>query len=252
MSFSSEQESHNHSLFTLESLYEYDDFMESVGSIIDMGCGKQMLDLEWWATRTTRDENPIPLNIRCVGVDKHDTPSIVNQYPNLAYYKSDFNNPPEQKKSGFDVVYSHNSFQYSLNPLQTLTAWNHIANPGGMLILSVPQTTNLIHNQLSVYTEPCTYFHYTFANLMYMLSVTGWECADGHFYKSPTDPWLNLIVYKGTHGQLDPSTTTWYDISDRGLLPQCASDSIFRFGHVRQQDLVLPWIDKNLIDYSQQ
>jgi hypothetical protein len=51
--------SHKHSLQTLETFYEFDDFMESIGTLADMGCGSG-LDLEWWATRTTRDETPRP------------------------------------------------------------------------------------------------------------------------------------------------------------------------------------------------
>ena len=55
-------QSHAHSQQTLNALYEYDDFMESIATMVDLGCGTG-LDLEWWATRTTRDDNPQPLNI---------------------------------------------------------------------------------------------------------------------------------------------------------------------------------------------
>ena len=68
--FSSAQESHDHSLETLNHLYNYDDFMLSIDSLCDIGCGINGLDLEWWASRTTRDdENPEPLNIKCTGID---------------------------------------------------------------------------------------------------------------------------------------------------------------------------------------
>jgi 2-polyprenyl-3-methyl-5-hydroxy-6-metoxy-1,4-benzoquinol methylase len=68
MTFKNSQESHEHSLETLNLLYEYDDFMRSIKTVADIGCG-QGLDLEWWATRTTRDDDATPLNIECIGVD---------------------------------------------------------------------------------------------------------------------------------------------------------------------------------------
>ena len=68
MTFRNDQERHEHSLQTLNTLAEYDDFMESIGTLVDLGCGTG-LDLEWWATRTTREDAPQPLNIRCTGVD---------------------------------------------------------------------------------------------------------------------------------------------------------------------------------------
>ena len=74
--FATSQDSHKHSLEILNQLQEYDEFMESIQTMVDLGCGDG-LDLEWWATRTTRDDNPEPLNIQCVGVDLIETPTIV-------------------------------------------------------------------------------------------------------------------------------------------------------------------------------
>ena len=66
--FRNAEESHAHSLQTLQILEQYADFLESVGTVADMGCGEG-LDLEWWATRTTQEDNPQPLNIKCTGID---------------------------------------------------------------------------------------------------------------------------------------------------------------------------------------
>ena len=86
--FSSALASHAHSLQTLNVLYEFDDFMESVGSVLDLGCGDG-LDMQWWATATTRDEDsPQPLNIRCMGVDRTDQISV--RHPNIMYRSRDF------------------------------------------------------------------------------------------------------------------------------------------------------------------
>ena len=81
MSFSSAQESHLHSLETLELFYSYSDFMESIDSVCDLGCGKEGLDLEWWATREVdADDVIIPLNINCHGVDKINKTLAKNKY----------------------------------------------------------------------------------------------------------------------------------------------------------------------------
>ena len=44
--FRNAEESHQHSLETLNQLYEYDDFMMSIGTLADIGCGDGK-DLEW-------------------------------------------------------------------------------------------------------------------------------------------------------------------------------------------------------------
>ena len=68
MTFSRPGDSHKHSLQTLNALDQYDDFMESIATVADLGCGTGE-DLEWWATRATNDELSQPLNIKCTGVD---------------------------------------------------------------------------------------------------------------------------------------------------------------------------------------
>jgi predicted TPR repeat methyltransferase len=80
--FTSDVDSHHHSLQTLNQLYEYDDFMISLETMVDMGCGTG-LDLEWWATRTTRDDNPRPLNIKCTGVDLPTDLAMAQNHRNI-------------------------------------------------------------------------------------------------------------------------------------------------------------------------
>ena len=46
---------------------------------------------------------------------------------------------------------------------------------------------------------------------------------------------------------MDPMTTNLYHIAeDTDLLPDCVVNSINKYALLRQRDLVLPWIDKNL------
>ena len=80
-----------------------------------------------------------------------------------------------------------------------------------------------------------------------MLAVTGWDCAGGFFRETVEDPCIHAIVYKGAQEPLDLRTTTWYDLAERGLLLDSACKSINAHGYIRQQDLVIPWLDRSLI-----
>lgn len=244
MTFRNPEESHVHSLETLTWLYEHDDFMASIETLIDLGCGSG-LDLEWWATRTTRDENPEPLNISCTGLDQLESLSIANKYSNITYQCNDFEKQiytPKKKK--YDVLWCHDAFQYAINPLETLKLWWDIAEPGAMLILILPQTTNIHNRKLSFVQPNGCYYHYSIVNLIHMLAVSGWDCAPGFFKKSPNDHWLHAVVYKSGIEPMDPKTS-WYQLADLGLLPASAALSVQQHGHVVQDELVLPWLDKN-------
>ena len=215
--FSNYEESHAHSAQTLESLYEYDDFMESVKDVVDMGCGSG-LDLEWWATRTTRDETPVPLNIKCLGIDENKNTTI-QQHKNIQYQFQNFEDTILSHKRKFDVVWCHDAFQYTVNPLNTLRNWWEIMNPNGMLVLILPQTTNLEFNVQAFDQPDGVYHNWTLVNLIHALSVSGFDCRDGFFKKRIDDPWLHAIVYKSEHSPMDPRTTKWFELSEKNLIP---------------------------------
>ena len=252
MIFRNDTERHQHSLQTLNALAEYDDFMESIGSLVDLGCGTGE-DLEWWATKTTRDEVPVPLNIRCIGVDIINASSKFKKNPNMIYQKCDFEKIDTlPTKTKFDVLWCHDAFQYCINPLATLAKWNAIAEDGGMLVMAVPQTTNMDIRHLSFVQPSGCFYHHTLVSLMHMLAINGWDCKSGFFLKQPDDDFIHVIAYKSNHAPMDPKTTTWYDLVKKDLLPETAATSIHRHGMVRQQDLLLQWIDKSLSWMGQQ
>ena len=85
-----------------------------------------------------------------------------------------------------------------------------------------------------------------------MLAVTGWDCAAGFFRRRVGTSWIDLAVYKSSIEPLDPTTITWYDLAEKQLIPKSAQDSVERHGYVRQEDLVLPWLDKSLSWLAQQ
>lgn len=252
MTFRNPEESHAHSLETLNWLYEHDDFMSSINTVIDIGCGSHGLDLEWWATRTTRDEVPEPLNINCTGIDLVSGLSVGKKYPNITYQKNNFEEivfAPKKKK--YDVLWCHDTFQYAINPLATLKLWHSVAATNAMLVLILPQTTNIEYRKLSFIQPSGCYYHYTLVNLIHMLAVNGWDCNSGFFKKSAADHWLHAVVYKSDIEPMDPKMS-WYNLAETGLLPESAVASINRYGFINQNDLVLPWLDKSLTWYGQQ
>lgn len=249
--FTIDQSMDRPSLGILNTLYEYDDFMSSIGTLVDLGCGDGH-DLEWWATRTTRDETPVPLNIRCVGVDLEDKLGKIKKNPNITYQQTDFEGLVRTpSKQLFDVLWCFDAFQYCINPLETLKKWRTIASEGAMLAISVTDTMAIKHRQLSFSQQSGCYYHHTMVSLIHMLAVTGWNCNTGFFLKQVNDPWTHAIVYKSEHEPVDPKTTTWHQLSEMKLLPESAERSVYAHGYLRQQDLVVPWIDHSLTAMSQ-
>lgn len=248
-SFTSAEQSHHHSLETLNCFYEHDDFMLSVASVLDLGCGSG-LDLEWWATRTTREAKPQPLNIRCQGFDIIDTPSVVARHRNISYQVQDIEQEIKGIKKTFDVLWCHDVFQYVIDPFSTLARWYDLAEDDGMLVLIVPQTTNVEKNRQEFEQQNFCYHHWTLVNLIHTLAVSGWNCKLGHFRKQINDPWLHAVVYKSQHRPMDPRKTSWYDLVEKGLLPDSADTGINQHGYLRQKDLNLYWIDKSLQSFA--
>lgn len=243
--FASVQDSHHHSLRTLETLYEFDDFMQSINSMVDMGCGTG-LDLEWWSTRTTREPEPKPLNIRCMGVDLLPTLPIASRYNNITYRSQDFEEDLPPQKRLFDLLWCHDSFQYVIDPFSTLARWKSILSPRGVMVLIVPQSTNLEFNRQAYDQIDGVYWNWTVVSLMHVLSVSGWNCANAFWRKDPDDPWIHVILNNTPDKPRHPQSVRWYDLVDAGMLPESAANSIRRYGYLRQRDLVLKWIDGSI------
>lgn len=238
------------SLHILNALREYDDFMESVATLVDLGCGAGE-DLEWWATATTREDNPQPLNIRCVGVDLMPQLPMAHKHSNITYQPTDFEKEIYPPSKLFDVLWCHDAFQYCLNPIDTLIKWRNIASNGAMLIIAVPETVRVHRRQLAYHLPSGVFYHHTMVSLMYMLAIAGWDCRSGFFQQTPQDPWIRAVVYKSEKKPFNPKTTSWYDLVESKLLPDSADRSILAHGYLRQQDLVLPWLDQNLVAFGQ-
>jgi len=241
--------SHQHSLETLNQLFEHDDFMFSLRTVVDLGCGHGD-DLVWWATRTTREDDHQPLNIECHGVDLHENLSVAARYENITYQQVNFENKITAPADGFDVLWCHDAFQCAINPIQTLSNWWHIASPGGMLSLTVPVTQQIHRRQLSYVLPNGHYYHHTMVSLMYMLATAGWDCGAGFFKQTLTEPWIHAVVYKSSQPPQNPQDISWHTLVEQNLLPQSAVKSIYAHSALRQQDLVVPWIDGSLLSMA--
>lgn len=245
--FSSSQDSHQHSLETLNLLYDHDDFMDSITSVADMGCGAGH-DIMWWATLQTRDDVPVHHNYRCMAVDRTVAAFDYSRPSNLRLIEGDFNEVVLSKP--VDFIWSHDSLQYSENPAAALRSWNQMLTPGGACVVIVPRTVNIDLNRWSTVTHSGQVFSFTITNLIYMLAAAGFDCKDGMFMKHHDDPWLHAIVYKSDHDPVPTTATTWYELRDRELLPESFDRSILKYGYARQQDLVTRWIDQSITDWS--
>ena len=237
-------ESHAHARLVLDHLEQYNDFMESISTVCDMGAGEG-LDAEWWATREVEDESGrhIPLDIKVTALDIQDQLNVEHQH--IKSVTANFEDS-RLEEGQFDVIWCHDSFQYALDPINTLKHWWHLTRDNGMLCLQVQQTTNIKHNQQTFYQHSGVYHHHTVVNLIHMLALNGWDCRDAHFWKKMNDPWIKCVVYKTKHRPRDARHTTWYELAETELLPESAVSSINKWGFLRQQDLQLSWLDGSL------
>ena len=241
--FRDAQESHRHALQTLNTLYEFDDFMLSIGTLCDMGCGEG-LDLAWWAGRTTRElDNPKPLDIKCTGVDLVNRSKTIENLRGVRYIQQDFEKELPIGPRRFDVIWCHDAFQYATNPLNTLRLWNEQINTNGMLYICVPMHINNVQGRWSMEAWNQEYFSWTPLSLIYALAVNGFDMRDAYMYKAPSDPWLHAVVFKSNLEPMDPKTTTWHDLSSAGLLHDTVMASIQTFGRPVQNHIVYPWLD---------
>jgi hypothetical protein len=115
-----------------------------------------------------------------------------------------------------------------------------------MLAIAIPQTVKIHRNQMAHFLPSGVFYHHTMISLIYMLAIAGWDCRNGFFQQQAHDTWIRAVVYKTNISPRDAKKTTWYDLVDLKLLPESADRSVMQHGYLRQQDLVVPWLDHNL------
>ena len=233
----------SHNLRTLNLLNGYDTFLESLRTICDMGCGTGG-DITWWAMLESKDDPPEPYNYNCFAVDKDAYKlSQVPDLENINKITRDFTDRQIIPVS-VDLMWSHDSLQYSHNPIETLRFWNEQMTVNGMLVLHIPQSSGVENNRYYSRTYNNCYYNYTPTNLMYMLAVNGFDCRDAYLLKQFNDPWIQMAVYKSDIEPMDPKTTTWFDLADKNLLHPSVVQSINKHGFLAQEEIIMPWLDK--------
>jgi trans-aconitate methyltransferase len=244
MAFKNAYDSHDHSRQILDLLYGYDSFLDSISVVADMGCGAGQ-DVEWWATLRTRDDPPEDRDFTVYGLDQNISgiDKFVTDLPNVKFIQGDFEQPGLLPRK-VDLMWSHDSFNYAINPLQTLATWNRQMNTNGMLILSIPQNMHYQYNRFQNNSYSGVYYNHNIATLIYMLATSGFDCKDAYFYKNANDPWLYAAVYKSSE-PLDPKTTSWFDLADKNLINDSMKNSINKHSYVRQEDIITTWLDKD-------
>jgi len=244
--FKNSHDSHQHSLTVLNSLVDYDSFLDSLTVIADMGCGAG-LDAKWWADLQTRDEPPEPRNYIVYAVDQNTDqidPDVLKT-KNVVPIQGNFENRiiPRQ----VDLMWAHDSFQYSRDPYKCLATWKQTLNVNGMLVLSIPQTTywDKQYGKLVVSQHNHQYYSYNLLNLTYMLAVSGFDCRDAYFYRDPNSPWLYAAVYATANEPMIDKEVTWHELAEKRLINDSLLNSINKYGYVRLDDVVVMWLDKN-------
>lgn len=236
--------SHEHSLEILNTLYVYDDFLDNLQVIADMGCGAG-LDSQWWATLETRDDPPEPHNYLVFAVDKNirQVEPEIAAIKNINIIEGDFEE--RTVPTQVDLIWAHDSFQHARDPLKCLATWKATLNVNGMLMMAIPQTTYWDYraNRLVVSNHSHQYYSYNLLNLIYMLAITGFDCRDAYFYRKENSPWLYAAVYASEHGPMPDAT--WYDLAERKLINDSIINSVNRYGYARLEDTVVAWLDKD-------
>lgn len=233
--------SHEHSLRILNYIKEYDSLTDSLKVIADMGCGAG-LDTKWWATLESRDDPPVFHNYTVYAVDK-DISQIepdVLALKNVIPIRGNFEERVIPRK--VDLMWAHDSFHYAQNPFTCLESWKETINVNGMLVIAIPQTTYIKHGRIITNCHDSQYYSYNLLNLVYMLASSGFDCRDAYFYREPETPWLYAAVYATEHTSVPD--ITWYELAEKNLVNESIVNSLNKHGHVRLDDVIVSWLDK--------
>jgi ubiquinone/menaquinone biosynthesis C-methylase UbiE len=227
---------------TLTILNQFQDFIDNIKTVADMGCGEGN-DALWWATLT--NDNGKPRDIKINAIDQTIDRSKVIKHPNISYRECNLNNTGLANNS-HDFVWAYNSLQYSLSPLHTLSHWWAIMKVDAMLLVTVPYNFSVDnHRDIlkvdSEYQQNC-YFNWTLGNLIMSLVITGFDCRNSYFKIDKQQKYIQAAVYKLPQ-QVDINMN-WYQLCDKKMLPLCVEEAIMKNGNFKDTDITCEWIDR--------
>jgi SAM-dependent methyltransferase len=237
-----------HSSNYLELVFQFGDTIESIDSVIDVGCADGHDSLYWAEAGVLDDDDEtlIPLNINVTAIDKENTFSDENKHENIKFIQTDW--MEFKPKDGHDVVWAHNVLHLAQDPLQFLHQLNRYCNPGGMLCLSFPTTVNTFYGEPDYRIYSQAQHHITMINLIHMLVLSGFNCNDGYFLKQPNSNVINALVYKETDTLYNYNEIGLYELND--MFPAAVQDQLTKFGYITNKNLLLTWLTGTHVDYS--
>jgi len=233
------QESHQHSLITLNHLANMEDYLASIKNICVMGAGLGY-DAVWWANLTSPEGRRYNFNVTAVD---SSPPYGIQTVPGMQWRFDDFATielPPQ------DLIWCHNTLHHALNPVGTLFHWHKLLRQDGLLIVEIPYSLSLSnhieHNTVNVNMSSGMYHVYTMSSLIIQLASAGFDCRNANFQFDKENGWLRAAVYKT---QDEPRLyRSLYELKDTNRLPQCLDAILFGIDNFNESDLVLEWIDR--------
>jgi len=232
----------------LDMLVNYDEFMSQLDVIADMGSGAGHHS-KWWATREVVEGNK-NRKYTVLAIDDKVALDNKNRLPNIRQIRKDWDATGVQKNK-VDLIWCYNSFQQSIDPFNTLRHWHSIMQENGMLILAIPQNNYIDDlSRWQVELKPDCYYSYNMVTLIRMLATSGFDCREGFLRQRRHDPYIWAAVYKSKHEPMDRRSTTWYDLMEKKLLPVSADNCVLKYGYLKQEFLVLEWLDRQRHDLA--
>ena len=242
-------QSHEHSLKTLRMLDEFDDFKSSIKHLADFGCGSGK-DLEFFANmrELTAEEGVLGKfhNFNCVGFDINAESNIPSR-DNIQYKNVDLNEPGPYWSVKFDVIWCHNVMQSIYSPIEFIGRVNENLNEGGMFYLHVPSTVSVLHHKFQNYTPAYNYNTFTVTQIIYLLSLNGFDVKDFYLNKHKYDDHIEVITYKDRDPL--PYNTSWYELDEMGILNDAMSELVNGNNLLSDQGLIVRWIDGIVQDF---
>jgi len=234
----------------LEEIYQHPDLMLSINSVLDIECNTGV-DTEWWATRENYEEtNPQPLEIDVTAISR--VPEINKQVKELDRVNY-IQTPTDFWKvldSTYDVVWCHNVLHKYHNFYDVLQRINALQDVDGMLCITVPKIHNIFYGEPDYRLYPDCHTDINIVNLIYGLSLAGYDCRDAYFMQEKNSNLINAVVYKNTDVIYDLNEVTPYDLMEMDRLPGSMVNQLNKFGYISNKNLFLSWMDGTLVDYS--
>lgn len=232
----------------LDTLATYEDYMSQLEVVADMGSGAGHHSA-WWAKQELSSVNK-SRKYTVLAVDDAVALDNKNRSSNVRQIRKDWDATGIQPGK-VDLIWCHDSFHLSIDPVATLRHWNQLMADNGMLIISLRQNTYIDDlSRWQVDLQHGCYYSWTMTMLIRMLATCGFDCREGFLRQRRHDPYLWAAVYKSSHAPMDLKTTKWYDLLDKKLTPVSVDQCIMSFGHVKQEYLMLEWIDHQRYDLA--